>query len=216
MTAPNPERPVGFRAMPISRTRGPYAKTRRRREEILDAALDVFAAGGYRGSSLRDVAERVGISHAGLLHHFSSKAELLSEVLTRRDNSASEEIGLVPGNVNGEQFLRNYAALIERNESTRGLAELYCLLSAEATTVDHPAHDYFVGRYEYVVGLLRDAFSDLAAQGQLRPGIEPDTAAVDLVAITDGIQLQWLLRPNATPMGATIRRYLASVTTLEF
>jgi hypothetical protein len=60
------------------------------------------------------------------------------------------------------------------------------------------------------------AFADLAAQGKLRPGVDPKQATIDLIAITDGIQLQWLLRPNVNQMGESVRRYLESVTTLEF
>ena len=46
---------------------------RARRQEIVDAAVEVFATVGYHKGSLRDVADRVGMSQAGLLHHFPSK-----------------------------------------------------------------------------------------------------------------------------------------------
>ena len=44
-------------------------RSRNRREEILRAALDVFAERGYRGASLALVAERVGLTQQGLLHY---------------------------------------------------------------------------------------------------------------------------------------------------
>ena len=47
-----------------------------RREAILAAALDAFAAGGYHETSLEDVAERAGISKALIYEHFASKREL--------------------------------------------------------------------------------------------------------------------------------------------
>lgn len=94
--------------------------------------------------------------------------------------------------------------------------QLFCILSAEATAPDHPAHDYFIQRYEYVVGLLAVAFTDVAAQGHLRPSTDPRGAAINLVAMSDGIQQQWLLRPDVTSMGDSIKRYLESVTDLEF
>lgn len=200
--------------MASSGPRGQYAKTPQRRQEILDAAIEVFAASGYRGGSLREIADRVGMSLAGLLHHFSSKSELLSSVLALRDEIAVREFGSMEGS--GEERVRNYLRLIFRNESARGLAELYCILSAEATSPDHPAHDYFLQRYEYVSGIMFPAFVDLAAEGKLRPGVDPKQATIDLIAVTDGIQLQWLLRPEVDRMGDSVRRYLASITTLEF
>ena len=155
------------------------------------------------------------MSLAGLLHHFTTKSELLSSVLTMRDEVSSRDFGAA-GEVPGEERLRRYLGLINSNESVRGLAELFCILSAEATAPDHPAHQYFIQRYQYVADLLETAFVEVAAQGHLRPGVDPKQAAIDLIAISDGIQLQWLLRPEVDHMGESVRRYLEFVTTLEF
>jgi AcrR family transcriptional regulator len=199
--------------MATSGPRGQYAKTPQRRQEILEAAIEVFAANGYRGGSLRDIADRVGLSLAGLLHHFSSKSELLSGVLALRDDLAIRDFG--PLDAPGDEWVRNYFRLITANESARGLAELYCILSAEATAPDHPAHAYFIQRYEFVSGMMDEAFADLSNRGLLRPGVDPKQATIDLLAITDGIQLQWLLRPNVDRMGESVRRFLESITTIE-
>ena len=51
------------------------------RREILDAALDLFAAGGYFGTSMRQVAKAVGVRESALYHHFTSKAAILTELL---------------------------------------------------------------------------------------------------------------------------------------
>ena len=64
-----------------TRVRGPYAKTEARRAEILRTALDSFAERGFQGSSLREIAEAVGLSPAGILHHFSTKEALLAAVV---------------------------------------------------------------------------------------------------------------------------------------
>jgi AcrR family transcriptional regulator len=51
------------------------------REAIVRAALALFAEQGYMGSSLRQLAERVGIEAGSLYNHFSSKADLLSDMV---------------------------------------------------------------------------------------------------------------------------------------
>ncbi|MGO9351069.1 MAG: TetR/AcrR family transcriptional regulator [Mycobacterium sp.] len=52
-----------------------------RRQQLLDALVDEFAAGGIGDRSLRDVAAAVDTSHRMLLHHFASRDELLLAIV---------------------------------------------------------------------------------------------------------------------------------------
>ncbi|GAA2441932.1 TetR/AcrR family transcriptional regulator [Streptomyces macrosporus] len=52
------------------------------RGQILDAALNLFAIHGYRGTSLHDIATVVGCSKASLLYHFAGKDAILTELLS--------------------------------------------------------------------------------------------------------------------------------------
>src|SRR6187402_2459530 len=67
--------------------RQPRQATAERRAEILRAAANTFGSKGYMSGSLAEVAEQVGITHAGVLHHFGSKEKLLLEVLAYRDQA---------------------------------------------------------------------------------------------------------------------------------
>ena len=60
-------------------------RSEERRAEIVRAALEVIAERGYRGASLAAVAEKVGLTQQGLLHHFPTKEALLVAVLEERD-----------------------------------------------------------------------------------------------------------------------------------
>jgi AcrR family transcriptional regulator len=58
------------------------------RDRILDAALDLFSENGYEATSLRQVAERVGITKASLYYHFPSKKEMLRALVERISGGA--------------------------------------------------------------------------------------------------------------------------------
>ena len=196
---------------PTAGRRG-YAKGRATREEILDAAMQVFGEVGYHPASLREVASRVGISHPGLLHHFSSKAALLAAVLERRDriDEAAFEADLAAGLDHVDAMCR----IVERNASRPGIVELFTTLSAEATSIDHPAHAYFQDRYRRVVTISEAEFSRRRDEGRLRPGVDPLTAARLTVAVMDGMQIQWLLADEPRPdMAQALRTLFASLLT---
>ncbi len=53
------------------------------RQIILYAALEVFSAYGYRGSTLEQIAQAAGMSKSGILYYFSSKKEIHTELLTQ-------------------------------------------------------------------------------------------------------------------------------------
>lgn len=52
------------------------------KEAIRQAAMSAFSTHGYRGATLSDIADVLGISRAAVLHHYRSKAELLAAVVT--------------------------------------------------------------------------------------------------------------------------------------
>jgi AcrR family transcriptional regulator len=63
-----------------------------RREQILAAALEVFAAGGYHETTLDAVAGRAAVSKALIYEHFSSKRELHTALLTRYERDLLERV----------------------------------------------------------------------------------------------------------------------------
>jgi hypothetical protein len=112
----------------------------------------------------------------------------------------------------GIGVLRGMVRLAQRNEQRPGLVRLYVVLGAEATAHDHPAHEYFAQHYTRILDGTTRALSSVRDAGALRPDIVPRRFATDLVALQDGLQLQWLLRPAHTgiagPLEASIRSAL--------
>jgi AcrR family transcriptional regulator len=53
------------------------------RERIVEIAIDLFDRQGYGGTSLRHIAEQLGITKAAVYHHFHTKEDIAREVVTR-------------------------------------------------------------------------------------------------------------------------------------
>lgn len=191
---------------------GGYLKGRIRREDIISAAAAAYGELGYHGSSLRAIAKRVGISHAGLLYHFPTKEALLAAVLERRDaeDSEREQLTVPPG----LDVLRHFVALAEHNVRHPGIVDLYSRLAAEAVATDHPAHEYFVRHYRAARDGVHESFAVLAARGELRAGVEPGMAALTFIALMDGLQVQWLTTPRDVDLVGSLRCYLQNVLTI--
>src|SRR4051794_9450212 len=171
--------------------RGSYAKGRERREAILVAANELFAAQGFRGASLSAIAARVGLSEAGLLHHFPSKEHLLLELLELRHERDAERIDRMVAE--HPQILDALLGLCRENQRSPGLVRLFTILAAESVDADHPAHGWTVARYAGLRARLVARLREEQRAGRVAADLDPQLVAPQVLAMFDGLQLQWLL-----------------------
>lgn len=164
------------------------------REVILDAAERHFGEFGYRGSSTAAIAAEAGISDPGLLHHFGSKDGLLMALLNRRYSRDGEKLraGL---RLDAGQLADMLEDIVVENQAQRGEVKLTMVLLAEAISTHHPAHEYFQMRYVLARTIMERHVRNLDRNGA---EIAPRSSALAsvLLAVLDGLQLQWLLDPQ--------------------
>jgi AcrR family transcriptional regulator len=177
-------------------------ETERRRTEILRAALDIFGAKGSTNGTLGDIANEVGMTHAGVLHHFGSKQRLLLEVLEFRDRD--DVAGLAdrhtPG---GPALFTHLVGTAQRNSLRPGIVQAYTVLCAESVTHGHAAREYFEKRYRVLRNDVEKAFRELCARENVSDSDRIDKAAASILAVMDGLQLQWLLDPSVVDLADT-------------
>lgn len=165
------------------------------RRVILDAALKLFASGGFNSAPLADIAREAGITQAGLLYHFPTKADLLLAVLQEREqrNIEDEE----RERASGMDWFQAFLHTLEVNERHPALVQLFAVVSAESITDNHPAHQWFVERYERIVSEAAEKLSEVIDERKLPEGSNCVMVARWLVGLADGLRLQWLLSPEA-------------------
>lgn len=148
------------------------------RARILDAAEELYATVGFHATSLRAVAREVGMSPAGVARHYSSKDELLADVLAQVTGSEGDTGS--PDLDPAERAVR----LLTSGLGAPGRARLSTMLLGEATSPDHPAHSFVSARLDAVTRALTGAFGD---------------RGVDLAAAWDGLRLMRLYVPDVDP-----------------
>ena len=188
--------------------RGPYAKTAGVRQRILEACIEVFAENGYRATSMKEVAERAGISQRGLVHHFAGKGELLDAVIELREAESAKLMAPIGSGVGSFVGMLD---VIADNSRRPGLVELSSLLATEGAAPEHPAHDHYRRRYVGLRHYYTVAFEALRKQGELASDLDSDTLAVSFIALMEGLQVQWLYDRSTVDLDGMIRAYLQTL-----
>ena len=166
------------------RTRLPAAE---RRRQIITAATRLVAERGFWGLSMQDVAADCGLTVPGLLHHVGAKDGLLVAILEHRDAEDARALDtLLDGTAPTLPEL--CAAVVRRNAGQPEIVRLFAVLQAESLAPDHPAHDYFTARQQRILEELTALAKDVTDA--------PETLARRIIALMDGVQLQWLRSPG--------------------
>lgn len=192
--------------------RGPYAKSIEVKRGILDACVSAFGESGFHGVSMAEVARRAGISHTGLIHHFPTKEVLLTSVLTMLDARAARFLEEHADDDGGDPLavIRGLLDTVVGRHRGVGIAELSTVLPAEATAPAHPAHEHFRERYSSTRRFLARQFAALQEDGRMRTTLAPDQMAATIIAVTDGLQTQWLYEPEAIDIDGAVVAVLGS------
>lgn len=182
------------------------AKGEERRQQILDVAARRLSRQGWRNTTLAQIAADAGMTPAGLLHHFSSKEQLLHAVVDARDDADLAEADL-EGNL-FEQIRR----VAERIERSPELVGTFTVLLVENLSPDAPLHDRLLQRWHTAVNIVADVIEQNQAAGQYRQGIDARVRAVEIVAFINGVEVSWLLDPTI-PLREIFDEYVRNLET---
>jgi AcrR family transcriptional regulator len=167
-----------------------------RRNQILDAAMPVFARLGFEHARMDDIVEASGLSKGALYWYFKSKEEIITGILRRLFTTDIEQLR---GLLESEGTVRERLLLLTRFRvaGLKRLADLLpILVEFYAMTVREGRVREFIGEY---FGSFRELLVDLIQQGidrgEFRPVSTVETA-VTLSAIYEGLTIHWLINPK--------------------
>jgi AcrR family transcriptional regulator len=179
------------------------------RDDILDAAAQVFRQKGFNGASMQDIAAAVNLQKASLYHHVTSKQEILLALLDRALGMLTDHIAGIaaqdlPVDQKLRQMMRAYLIALADN------SDLSSVLLFEHRSLDKKSHARHVPQRDKFEGLWRDVINE-----GVRTGVfECPDAGVAVRALM-GV-MNWTLtwyRPNG---GKTIEKIADEYADLMF
>jgi AcrR family transcriptional regulator len=181
-------------------------KGERRRAEIIDAAINIYAQGGFSGASIASVAESVGLTLPGLLHYFPTKVALLLAVLERRD---ADGYTLVIGDEpHWRKIISGLRKQNRRNAGMPGIVKAFSILSAESLAENHPAAAWFKQRQSKFVQIMAETFKKGIEVGEISSKVKPVELSQEIMSVMDGMQTTWLRSPRGFDLISAFDAYL--------
>jgi TetR/AcrR family transcriptional regulator, cholesterol catabolism regulator len=129
------------------------------RDDILDAAAQVFRQKGFHGASMSDIATALDVQKPSLYHHVKSKQEILLALLDRAlgmllDHMAAIASQALPPDEKLRQMIRGYLSALAAN------ADLTAVLLFEHRSLDKKTHTRHVPQRDKFEALWRDVLNE--------------------------------------------------------
>ena len=172
-----------------------------KRDAILRAAIDTFAARGFFNAQVADVARAAGVAAGTVYLYFRGKDDLLISIF---DRTMKEAIAAGRQSVEGKrdpvERLREIARLhLGRMGHDRALAVVFQVELRQSTKFMERFSATHLRQY---LGIIRDVIADGQARGSFRPGINPTLAAKLFFGALDEMATNWILSQRRYSLAA--------------
>ncbi|QFZ87831.1 TetR family transcriptional regulator [Variovorax paradoxus] len=178
------------------------------RERLIETAQQLFVSNGYGGASIRDIADKAGYSQGAFYSNFSSKEDVLLELLRR--HMEAEALQLFKAMGDERQAPEQMLAELEAWASTLNHDADWCMLSIELQLHANRSQS-FAQEYKKVWDRHRSEIGGVIGQlfhklGRMLPAA-PEELAAAFMALSHGLALQRMsTRPD--PSGRLIMVFL--------
>lgn len=183
----------------------------RTHERLLDATIHSLVTYGYAGTTTQKIQDGAGVSRGALLHHFSSKQELLvaaiHHIADLRVREFSEQVAGLDGSPEAlPQMVAAFTSVMSGPPFQAGI-ELW-----SASRTDTELRDALLPAERKLGLTMRERFNE-------HSGIEdPEAAKIafeSLMALLRGLELTSIMRPDQTIADRVVGEWLASVQRLR-
>ncbi|MFQ5936859.1 MAG: TetR/AcrR family transcriptional regulator [Acidiferrobacterales bacterium] len=167
-----------------------------RADELMSAALDLFAERDFASVTIKDIAHAIGVNTALIYYYFESKEDLLratieNAVVQALDNYQSlRERHDDPIDLINDWFYNN----LQLSEPIRKLVKI--MLDYSGSRINFPSVDRLIKQfYDEECGILSDSIRRGMAHGTFKR-VDPDSLALFVSTHLDGIMVAAMIRPD--------------------
>jgi TetR/AcrR family fatty acid metabolism transcriptional regulator len=168
-----------------------------RRNQILDAALRVFARSGFHEARMDDIVQEAGLSKGALYWYFKSKEDIITAISQRLFTTDIEQLqGLLQaeGSVSERllQLMRDRIAGLQSMSSVISILFEFYAAALHQENVRQFIQRYFQDFHEMLVALIQQGID----RGEFRQVNAVETA-IALDSMFEGLVMRWLIEPDA-------------------
>ena len=179
-------------------------------DRILQQAMRLFLEKGYHGTSIDEITQAAELTKGALYWHFKSKQDLLKRIIKKHETRFLDELIQAVGEIQGgtlekfEKYFRFNSAFAYYN---RELCASFTTLAAELVGAHHEIEPEIKRIYKKYQTFL----SKLILQGKkekvFKRELDPDLAALSIIAFHNGILLQWSMNRNVIDGEAFVKTF---------
>jgi TetR/AcrR family transcriptional regulator, fatty acid metabolism regulator protein len=162
-----------------------------KRQNILDAAVRVFARQGFHSTRVSDIADEAGVAYGLVYHYFKSKDEVLNELFTERWSLLLAAIGEADtGGGTPREKLGAVAGFII--DSYRHDPELMKVIIVEVTRAANSFGRTHLPQIRRAYDSITKIVADGQAEGAFRSDIDPAFASMSFYGAIEQLLSGWI------------------------
>jgi AcrR family transcriptional regulator len=175
------------------------------RNNILQAAMQLFASRGYDATSVAQICQAAGVSKGAFYHHFPSKQAVFVALLDNWLNVLDEQIAALVSQAGSipEGLVQMASVSEDVFKSARGQLPMFLEFWRESSH-DPLVWNATIEPYRHYTNLFSGLIERGIQEGSLEP-VDPQTTARVLLALVLGIILQGVMDPEGAAWNDVLR-----------
>lgn len=186
-------------------------ETKPTKQRILEAAAELFSQQGFSAVSVRDITRAVGIKESSLYNHFSSKDQILEQILTeiqaeyRKILPPVEVLDQILARITPAAFLMQGFRNLKERLTNPSLQQMWRILHMEQYRNERARQIVLHDLIGETLTFMEEVFTRLIAQGKLKP-YDPRTMAALYQYPVFSMTTEWALHSFAGEETAEVER----------